>query len=88
MITITRTCDACKKCVPKKEQLWNVAVGVGCEPSSVSYYDTRHKAQWCRTCMEARGLCCSTGLGKAPAPEPTATLESLIREIVQEELLD
>jgi hypothetical protein len=38
MITITRTCDACKKVVEKKDQLWNVAIGAACHPDSPDRY--------------------------------------------------
>lgn len=86
MIVVTRTCDACKNEVLKKDQLWSVAIGIGCHPDAVNWHGVKHTAQWCRECMEARGLCWSTKRTDPLAPEPTATLESLIREIVQEEL--
>ncbi len=86
MITVTKTCDACNADVTNKDQLWNVAIGIGCHPDQARIdSQPKHNAQWCRSCMEKRGLV-PVPLHQRTVNYPIATIDELIRDIVREEL--
>ncbi|MEE9597935.1 MAG: hypothetical protein V3V96_14270 [Acidiferrobacterales bacterium] len=87
MKTVTYKCDRCKKEINHpKEQVWNVAVGLECEPKSPSlFYSSCPRAQWCRRCTEEFRLVVAPSVPVPPLPPPP-TIEDLIREIVQQEV--
>jgi hypothetical protein len=56
MRTVTTTCDLCKQVIDRdhEQQLWTIAVAIGCpEPS---YHDPARRIESCRPCMERLGF--------------------------------
>lgn len=87
-IVTTYTCDKCGHSQEEKEQMWTVGV-------SVTHLDSSHwygnintlnpKALWCQDCVEGLGLLLPSTKPDAPAP-PLVTLETIVRELIQEEM--
>ncbi|KKN01069.1 hypothetical protein LCGC14_1131310 [marine sediment metagenome] len=93
MISVEYKCDKCEATWPKGrvgEQLWQVFVGRGRSPESsgtIGSSDEVRCAHWCRKCMVKTGLLPSIKMiNDPPAPETPATIEDLIRDIVQKEI--
>ncbi len=90
MRATTYKCDRCGEDIKyPDEQVWNIAVGIACEPDVVAHsiYSNCGAAQWCRSCTEEFRLVPRSP--KLPGlPEPPPKFEDLVREIVREEIQD
>jgi len=96
-----RTCDNCENIVENNEELWTIGVVAVCNanpklpfprifnPSVRSTSNNRllqdHWKDFCRPCMEQKGLVVAPN--HEPATEPD-TLESLLTELIEEKVQD
>lgn len=86
-IVTTYTCDKCGYEQTNPEQMWEIGVALKAHINTNPYVPPalKPKALWCRACVEGIGLLIPSPKPKAPAPEP-ATLEDIVRELIQEEM--
>ena len=78
------TCDRCREVIDDSGDFWEVEAGLS---RGYSKKET-HRAEWCRRC------CVEVGFLPEPSnnpdmlkpQDPLPTLESLIREIIREEI--
>ena len=88
MITTTYTCDRCGNSQTERTQLWEIEVNIraldGPRFSTISGFDTKLKALWCRKCTE--GYSFLHGSHAEPPVIEGPKLEDLLREIIREEI--
>lgn len=87
MKVTTYSCDRCAATVERPEDLMSITIFValgGC-----SYSTPSHSAEWCRSCVVNTGMKEKLKPGKddvPPDPEHPPSFESLLRELIREEI--
>lgn len=88
MIVTTYTCDKCGHEQEEPEQMWEIGIVAREQTIKHSNYinTPRECALWCHSCVVKFGLLPRPKDTSKPNPIPT--FEDIIREIIQEEIVD